>query len=395
MKRQTCVNTTVVVKWYVMHWSTNVKLLPQKLHFCTPEKSNITYDLTTINTTSKYAVLMMAVCMVGGLFCPSTALGIPEFCHAEGHPGELSVSPIGPSIFSDPRIPAFPQADYDGLLRTSDTTIPEPGTFLLLLPGVALLSYNHWRRKTHGARKTHGTMTEAITVMKIPFEARHIRQERLAMIGRRTDEVVHDIKNALTGMRTCAEVIGYKDLSPEDRQELASLLVNDIDQVMTIAEDLLEFSRGNHQTLDIRRLSVKDEVQKLLAQLTCSTSDQNITIQTDLRYTGDFHADAGKIQRVLLNLATNALDAMPDDGMLTIATRAAENDVQFEIRDTGCGMTPECQAQMFDPFFTHGKPRGTGLGMVIVKDIIEAHHGHIVVQSNVGKGTTIRVSLPL
>jgi signal transduction histidine kinase len=100
------------------------------------------------------------------------------------------------------------------------------------------------------------------------------------------------------------------------------------------------------------------------------------------------------MKRVFMNIVTNARDAMPDGGALTITSQLVNDMIQFAFIDTGCGMPPELQARMFEPYVTEGKSHGTGLGMAIVKDILDKHHAQIEVESVVSQGTTIRIALP-
>lgn len=208
--------------------------------------------------------------------------------------------------------------------------------------------------------------------------------------------MMHDVKNMLSGLRTCVEVMRAEDLSREDRQEFVNMMVTNIDRLMEMTEEVLAFSRGESQQLHVQPWAVHDVIEDLHAHLKVAALDHDVIIRTgEAPRAEECLLDFGKMQRVLLNLAANALDAMPDGGTLTIGSHVTEQEVQFEIRDTGCGMTPECRAHLFEPFFTSGKSHGTGLGMVIAKEIIEAHHGRLDIQSEVGTGTSVRVSLPL
>ena len=114
-----------------------------------------------------------------------------------------------------------------------------------------------------------------------------------------------------------------------------------------------------------------------------------------MQYRGHVCLDVEKMEQAFLNIVYNARDAMPDGGTLTISTKQIDAMVCIEFTDTGCGMSPELQAHFLEPFVTAGKPSGTGLGMAIVKEILDAHHGRIEVASAVNAGTTIRVCLPV
>jgi len=121
---------------------------------------------------------------------------------------------------------------------------------------------------------------------------------------------------------------------------------------------------------------------------------RNISIHTNLSYTGKCQIDVTKMKRVFMNILWNARDAMPEGGTLTITSRLIDDIVQIEFADTGCGMSPELQTRFLEPLVTEGKPHGTGLGMTIVKEILDQHQGHISVKSLVGEGSTLRISLP-
>jgi signal transduction histidine kinase len=117
-------------------------------------------------------------------------------------------------------------------------------------------------------------------------------------------------------------------------------------------------------------------------------------MQTDLRYTGIIQVDKEKLKRVFFNLASNARDAMLEGGELTIISECIGDFVLFSFKDTGSGISRELQKRIFDPFVSEGKAHGTGLGMAIVKKIVDEHQGTIEIESEVGRGTTITIKLP-
>src|SRR5262249_23604245 len=102
-----------------------------------------------------------------------------------------------------------------------------------------------------------------------------------------------------------------------------------------------------------------------------------------------------KLLRVFYNIASNAADAMPEGGTLCVSTGRQKDRLLIEFTDTGTGMTPEVRARIFEPFMTHGKSHGTGLGMSIVKKIVDDHNGTIEIESEPGKGTSVKIFLPL
>jgi signal transduction histidine kinase len=212
--------------------------------------------------------------------------------------------------------------------------------------------------------------------------------------GRMTRDVLHDIRNSLTAIRTCTEILGYDGLNVGERKEFSLMITKEIDRAIEMTQELLEFSSDQKQTLKLQMCSVKEVIEDILPIIRSSFASRNIIIRTNLQYTGTFRVDVGKMKRVFINIAANARDAMPDGGSFLITSRLEDRTVHLEFTDDGCGISPELQARMFDPLVTEGKSNGTGLGMAIVKKILDEHHAKIAVQSAVSKGTTIRISLP-
>ncbi len=109
---------------------------------------------------------------------------------------------------------------------------------------------------------------------------------------------------------------------------------------------------------------------------------------------GEIMVDVRRFVRVLLNVIKNSVEAMPHGGLPRLSLRVAEGRALFTVSDTGCGIAPELQAKIFEPFVTHGKSHGTGLGMAIAKSVVEAHGGFISLQSTIGVGTMVEIVLP-
>lgn len=311
------------------------------------------------------------------------------------------ISPLEPELFdfsgSDDLLDTFtahadiPRTWYDDSIL-SHVPVPEPGTIFLFVTSFGLLGgYGWWRRKKNGAVRA------AIALTTIPVREQRAREERMVMVGKMAGEVMHDVKNALTGIRTCTEVLGYDDLDSDERKEWTQMIATEIDRIVGMTQDLLEFSQGQQKPLKLQTCSAKELLDELLALKQCHCACRQISIQPELQYTGRFQADVEKLKRVFANIVDNACDAMPDGGSLTIRSRLVPkaSRIQFEFTDTGCGMSPDLQARFLEPFVTEGKAHGTGLGMAIVKDLLDEHHARLDVQSAVGQGTTIRILLPL
>ncbi len=123
-------------------------------------------------------------------------------------------------------------------------------------------------------------------------------------------------------------------------------------------------------------------------------SGATVAINTDLRDVPAIRGSESDLREVLINLVFNSVDAMPQGGTITVATRAEADSIIVEVRDTGGGMTEEVRQRCFEPFFTTKGERGTGLGMAIIYGIVQRHGGSISIESERGKGTTVLIRLP-
>jgi CheY-like chemotaxis protein len=160
-----------------------------------------------------------------------------------------------------------------------------------------------------------------------------------------------------------------------------------------LTRQLLAFSRK--QVTDPVVLdpnAIVEDTRKMLRRMVGEDITLETSLDPDLQRT---RIDAGNLVQILMNLAVNARDAMPEGGVVRITTRNAGDHVMLSISDTGCGMSAELQARIFEPFFTtKGVGRGTGMGLAVVHGIVEQARGKIEIDSTVGVGTTFRVVLP-
>jgi two-component system, cell cycle sensor histidine kinase and response regulator CckA len=210
-------------------------------------------------------------------------------------------------------------------------------------------------------------------------------------------------------------ILNYTDFVREELPE-ASPIRDDVDEIGRAAErataltrQLLLFSRRELVRPDVLDVNhVVGDMQKLLARTLGEDVELTVTLDDSI---GAIHADQGQVEQVLMNLAVNARDAMPDGGKLTIHTTEVSVDaeaarfgrglqpgryVRLSVTDTGTGMSPEVVAKAFDPFFTtKEKGRGTGLGLATVYGIVSEAGGSITIYSEAGLGTTMRVYWPV
>jgi signal transduction histidine kinase len=190
-------------------------------------------------------------------------------------------------------------------------------------------------------------------------------------------------------------MLGQADLQTYEQERFSQLAIEECDRLNSMIDELLEFTRGGQASLEPLSISIADFLQDLMPTIKTHFQDRLVNVALELGYDGLIHIDPGRMKRAILNVASNASQAMSGDGEFVIRSSLAGNGVTIELHDTGCGIPEEIRHRIFEPFFSYGKPQGIGLGMAITRKIIEEHGGEVEIASEVGKGTTVRFVLPL
>jgi two-component system NtrC family sensor kinase len=223
-----------------------------------------------------------------------------------------------------------------------------------------------------------------------------LHKERLASMGQLAAGVAHEINNPLGTILLYSDVL-YKEL-PEDDPHRADLkmIIDETNRCKTIVADLLNFARQHEVMAKVMNLhDLLDEVLKGLAK-----QPKFEGVRVEKEYAKDLPfimADPDQLRQVFIILLDNAAEAIETSGTITICTRPADEYwVEIRISDTGCGIAEENLSKIFSPFFTT-KPlgQGTGLGLSIAYGIIKMHRGQINLQSKLGEGTTVTITLPM
>jgi len=228
------------------------------------------------------------------------------------------------------------------------------------------------------------------------------RAEKLAAVGRLAAGVVHEINNPLATISACAEALesrlndGAFDSSPEleDLREYLGLIRSEAFRCKSITNGLLDFSHtrvGQRAHVDIAE--VIGAAARLVAH---QKRGNNVEIEMEIEDgLPQIMGDAGQLQQAIIALSTNAIDAMPDGGRLTLGAKRLDGQISLTVSDTGLGIAPDHVTRIFDPFFTTKEVgRGTGLGLAVCYGIVTDHGGRLDVQSVVNAGTTFTISLP-
>jgi PAS domain S-box-containing protein len=219
--------------------------------------------------------------------------------------------------------------------------------------------------------------------------------EKLASVGKLAAGVAHEINNPLGGILNCLYNLRKGGLSAARQEEYWASMEHGVRRVQKIVRQLLDFSQQHEP--EFSPADINGIVDQVLVLTTHLFAPNRITLETRLGQ-GLPHVmvDRHMIEQVLMNLILNAVQAMKRGGLLTIRTSVAEGICRVEVSDTGSGIPASVLSRVFDPFFTtKGEGEGTGLGLSVNLGIMERHGGKILVESEVGKGTTFTLCLPV
>lgn len=223
-------------------------------------------------------------------------------------------------------------------------------------------------------------------------ELRHA--EHFAVLGKLLAGVAHEVRNPLAAIRSTAQL--YQRLPPETREPSAlDAILQGVDRLNALVSRLLFFARSGHE--ERRPVDVNAIVLETLTLLRAQVDSQRVVLQTELA--SDLPPIFGSLQalqQVVLNLTTNALQAMPNGGTLLCRTRRAEGPPRVElcIADSGPGIAAKDLPHLFEPFHTT-RPDGTGLGLALCREIVQQHGGRIELDHQEGWGAVFRVTLPI
>jgi signal transduction histidine kinase len=225
-----------------------------------------------------------------------------------------------------------------------------------------------------------------------------VQSERMAAIGELVACVAHEMRNPLSSVKLNLQILEMDLDKDEVLSEHCQIALDQVAQLERMFSDLLNYSKP--LVLEKDDVRPRDLVNRSLEQLDGEITAGNIRIvsREDPDVSLHLMADADKIVQVLVNVLKNAMEASPPGGQVEIATHvdktARESMIEISVIDQGPGIPARNLQSIFQPFFTT-KKKGTGLGLCIVKKIMDAHHGMVSISSEKGKGTTVRLALPL
>jgi PAS domain S-box-containing protein len=250
-------------------------------------------------------------------------------------------------------------------------------------------------------------LTDITTLKRLEMQIR--RSDRLASLGTLSAGMAHEIKNPLVSIKTFAQLLPERYQDSDFRETFFSLIGHEVDRIDSLVNQLLRFARPAKPLL--KPMHVHEVLEKALLLIGHRLYQKDIKLTRSWQAEVDtIHADADQIEQVFLNFFINALDAMKAGGSLTVATEIGTTEtwptalpgdagevreiLRVTVEDDGGGIKPEDVPHVFDPFFTT-KDYGTGLGLSVVHGIVQEHGGQIEVESELARGTSFHILLPL
>jgi signal transduction histidine kinase len=274
-------------------------------------------------------------------------------------------------------------------------TVREVALRVLFLPLVAFLTYQMARESREQAQRAQRTADELANANRRLGEAEETvrRTERLAALGQLTAGLAHELRNPLGTIRASAEMLGKRTSAGDEiAHELTCYITAEVERANLLVTRFLDFARP--LSLKRARSDVNAMVDRAVEALGREDGRRAERIHKNLDPTIMLiNADPDLLERVLVNLILNALDASPPDATVTVKTRQAAGAVEITVLDRGQGVATEHREQIFNPFFTT-KPSGVGLGLAISARIVGEHGGSIRVDSEPGRGAAFTVTLP-
>ncbi|MGM0507617.1 MAG: ATP-binding protein, partial [Fusobacteriota bacterium] len=220
----------------------------------------------------------------------------------------------------------------------------------------------------------------------------NIKSERLSTIGKMASSIVHEIRTPLVGIKGFADLLNIRVGGKKEKRYINNIK-KEVTRLDNLATDLLDYSKGNNYLLE--KVAINDIIRNSIEILKSGNFLGNLDLSLDLEPDLYVQGNPDKLKQVFINLIRNALEAIEyDHKKLSIISKTIGKRCEIKLIDNGAGISKTKMKEIFEPFVTT-KIQGTGLGLPIVKGIIEKHHGNIEISSRKNKGTTVKIYLNL
>ena len=268
--------------------------------------------------------------------------------------------------------------------------------YLLLTAPIITIVYLTYRTYL---KSVEASAAQAEQAERERMREHYAQMEKLSALGELASGVAHNFNNTLTGILARAQLLLDAKEMKDVRRGLRIIIQTAEDGAKTVKR-IQDFARQRRDQ-DFVRIDV-DQLMLEVAEITrprwkdhAEAANVHIKLLRQIGSNSVIMGDAGELREVLVNMVFNAVDAMPDGGTLTLSTSDGGDEVVLTVADTGTGMSEEVRSRIFDPFFTTKGKAGMGLGLSVSYGIIRRHEGRVEVESEVGRGTTFRMSFPV
>ena len=243
------------------------------------------------------------------------------------------------------------------------------------------------------------TMMHGFSQRLREFDRRYLEElfqhQRLALLGRFAQSIVHDFHSPLTNIGFAADLVSHRNVSAEERKTANAIISRQVERMTGMIGEVLEFTRSSRRRVALTMTEFDEFIRQVVAELQPEAAENKVAIELKtpapaVRIPLDQH----RLPHVFSNLVRNAIDFMPRGGRITLSFDLRADELIIKVEDTGPGFPPDVAPHLFEPFFTHGKPHGTGLGLSICKRIVEDHRGWISAGNKRGRGAVFTFSLP-
>jgi signal transduction histidine kinase len=220
-----------------------------------------------------------------------------------------------------------------------------------------------------------------------------LQSERVQSLGKMTNFLIQDIKKPVLVSKRYVEHLKSKELN-KDAAQLVEMVLEQLTQVADLVQTTSSYSEGK-AVLRASRTNLNEILSEYSDRLESYVKSRGSEIVNNFDKDAKVNIDSKEFFQCYNHIIRNACDAMPDGGKIEVSTKLGKDEVTISIKDGGLGIPDSLLEKIFEPFMTHGKKEGTGLGLTITKKIVESHSGKIFVESNLGEGATVNISLPL
>lgn len=224
-----------------------------------------------------------------------------------------------------------------------------------------------------------------------------VRSERFSALGEMSSMIVHDIKNPMSGLLGYAQLLHATadSVNPEQVREYSALIIQEMRRLSNLTEEIMDFSRGVDSKLTLRTMEPRDLVNTAWPLLKSDLENHGMSIvRGNLETRKLVRVDSDKMERVLINLAVNARQAMSEGGRLTVSIQENDSAVEISLKDTGSGIPEDRVSEIFEPFVTRKREHSLGIGLAMSRWIVQSHEGDVCLAATGADGTEMVVRLP-